>query len=152
MNDYSKLRPNTNIERCECTSVSGLLLVYLFTRNPIHCSACRKEIDPERLGLTTSEVEEIASYMNVYASLYDLWLDSGEYEAFAKAKLIDPKGQVNRNGMALAEKLSSRWPSYYWWFYDTDDGTPAHCPSCSGVLGKSLRWGTGTCDHCHVIV
>lgn len=152
MNDYSKLRPYTDIERCECTSVSGLLLVYLFTSNPIHCSTCRKEIDPERLDLTTSEVEEVASCLGTYGALYDLWLDSGEYESFAKEKLIDPKGQVNLKGMALAQKLSNRWPTYYWWFYDTDDGTPHDCPSCNVILDQDVLWGTGKCEQCRVIV
>lgn len=149
---YSKLRPDNDIERCECVDVSGLLLVYLFTRNPIHCATCRKEIDPERLGLAASEVDEIAGCFSVYGSLYKLWLDSGEYETFAKEKLIDPKGQVNRVGMAVAQKLSKKWPTCYWWFYDTDDGTPDCCPSCSAALDKSIRWGTGKCDHCCVII
>jgi hypothetical protein len=152
MDAYAKLRPSTDIERCECADVSGLLLVYLFAPNPIHCATCRKEIDPERLGLSASEVDEIASCFGVYRSLYTLWLDSREYEAYAKQKLIDPNGQVNQKGMAVAQRLSKKWPSYYWWFYDTDDGTPERCPSCSGPLDQSVRWGIGKCDRCYVIV
>jgi len=152
MDIYAKLRPFTNIEQCECTPVSGLLLVYLFTRNPIHCATCRKEIDPKRLGLIASEVDEIADCFGVYGSLYKLWLDSGEYEVFAKEKLLDPDGQVNRVGMKVAKRLSQKWPSYYWWFYDADDGKPKHCPSCCGALDESVRWGTGKCDRCCVVV
>ena len=152
MDVYSKLRPDTDIERCECGTVSGLLLVYLFTRNPIHCATCRKEIDPERLGLAAQEVDEIARCFSVYGSLYKLWLDSGEYEALSKEKLIDPKGQVNQAGMIIAKKLSSRWPSHYWWFHDTDDGTPNTCPSCTRTLDTDVRWGTGKCDHCRIII
>jgi hypothetical protein len=152
MDAYAKLRPFTDIERCECDSVSGLLLVYLFTPNPIHCANCRKEIDPERLGLTAREVDEVAGCFGVYVSLYELWLDSGEYEAFAKAKLLDPQGQVNRAGMEIARRLSQKWPSYYWWFYDPDDGNPTHCPSCRAALDENVRWGTGKCDKCRVVV
>ncbi len=150
MDAYSKLRPDTEIERCECKTVSGLLLVYLFSRNPIHCSECRKEIDPERLGLSAKEVDDIARCFGVYSSLYKLWLDSGEYEAFAKEKLIDPKGQVNRSCMAVAQRLSEKWPTAYWWFYDTDDGTPSSCPSCSATLDTNVKWGTGKCARCCV--
>jgi hypothetical protein len=152
MDAYSKLRPDSDIERCECKAFSGLLLVHLLTRNPIHCTTCRKEIDPESLGLDASEVDEIAECFGVYESLYNLWLDSGEYEAFAKEKLIDPKGQVNRAGMAIAQRLSKKWPTFYWWFYDSDDGTPDCCPSCGGALDTSVRWGTGSCVRCRVLV
>ncbi len=152
MNTYDKLRPLIDIEQCECPSITGLLLVYLFTRNPICCSQCRKEIDPERLGLSSGEVDEIARCFGVYGSLYDLWLDSGEYEAYAKEKLIDSNGQVNRKGVAIAKKLSAKYPSYYWWFYDTEDGAPDHCPSCNSALDQNVRWGTGKCDHCCVVV
>jgi hypothetical protein len=152
MDIYSKLRPYTEIERCECSKVSGLLLVYLLTDNPIHCAACRKEVDPEKLGLAASEVDEIADCFSVYGALYKLWLDSREYEAFAKAKLMDPQGQVNRAGISIAQKLSIKWPTYYWWFYDTDDGVPERCPSCSTALDRNVKWGTGKCECCRVVV
>ena len=38
------------------------------------------------------------------------------------------------------------------WFWDTDDGTPTHCPSCRAVLDENVRWGTGKCDRCCVVV
>jgi hypothetical protein len=152
MDAYSKLRPYTEIERCECDAVSGLLLVHLLTDNPIHCATCKNEVDPERLGLVASEVDEIASCFSVYGALYALWLDSGDYEAFAKEKLLDPKGQVNRAGMAVAERMSRKWPTYYWWFHDSDDGDPDRCPSCGVTLDTDVRWGTGKCDRCHVLV
>lgn len=152
MDAYAKLRPFTDIVRCECHTVTGLLLVYMLTSNPVHCYACRKEIDPQRLGLSDAEVDEIASCFNVYGSLYRLWLDSGEYETWAKERLVDPNGQVNRKGKAIAQKLSERWPSYYWWFYDTNDGVPDKCPSCRSLLNGAVHWGTGKCDVCRVIV
>lgn len=152
MDAYSKLRPQNDIERCDCASISGLVLVYLFSRNPIHCATCRKEIDPERLGLTSGEVDEIASCFGVYEALYRLWLDSREYEDYAKTKLIDPAGQVNRDGLAIAQKLSQKWPTHYWWFHDTDDGEPTQCPSCSATLDTKIRWGAGKCDHCRVLL
>ena len=148
---YSKLREVADVEQCQCRTVSGLLLVYLFTRNPIHCATCREQIDPERLGLTLDEVDDISACFGDYASLYDLWLHSGEYDAFAKAKLTDPRGQVNRSGMSVAKRLSERWPTYYWWFHDTDDGIPDRCPSCGALLDRDVQWGTGKCDLCRVL-
>src|SRR5688572_28459212 len=130
MDAYSKLRPITEIERCECPAVTGLFLVYLLFRNPICCSSCRKELDPERLGLSAPEVDAIARCFSVYGSLYKLWIDSGEYEQYAKQQLIATHGQVNLQGMQIAREMTKKMPTHYWWFCDTDDGTPESCPSC----------------------
>ena len=88
---YQRLRPWTDIERCECASVESLLLVDLLTDNPIHCGYCRNEIDPERLQLTAEETEDIAHWFGAANALYRMWLDSGEYEQYAKERLLDPQ-------------------------------------------------------------
>jgi len=150
MNAYDKLRPWTEIEACECVSVAGLLLVDILSDNPLHCDLCRKEVDPERLGLTIEETESVAGWRSVASALYRLWLDSGEYEEYAKARLLDPNGQVNRVGMKVAQTLSARIPTRLWLFYDTDDGTPTHCPICRNELDTDVKWGTGTCVNCRI--
>jgi hypothetical protein len=152
MDYYQKLKPYTNIERCKCDDRPGLLLVYLFTDNPINCYRCKKEIDPEKIMLTPGQVDLIASCFNVYGSLYNLWIDSGEYEQWAKSRLLDRKGQVNISGMKLAESLSEGFPTYYWWFWDADDGDPECCPNCNAPLDKYVYWGTGKCDKCRIII
>ncbi|MCX4030338.1 DUF2310 family Zn-ribbon-containing protein [Endozoicomonas sp. SM1973] len=96
--------------------------------------------------------DSIARCFSVYGSLYRLWIDSGEYEEYAKKKLLDSKGEVNVLGMKLAKELSLQWPTYYWWFHDTDDGKPTHCPCCGDQLNEEVFWGTGKCDNCRVIV
>jgi muconolactone delta-isomerase len=148
MNAYDKLRPWTAIERCECASLESLVLVDLLTDNPIHCGACRREIDPERLQLTTEETEAIARWLSAASALYRLWLDSGEYENYAKARLSDPNGQVNVDGLTIARALSSKWPTRIWFFHDTEDGEPTHCPVCGRPLDKGVTWGIGCCDRC----
>jgi hypothetical protein len=103
MTTYDKLRPWTAIEACQCETLTELLLVDQLTDNPIHCASCRCEVDPERLQLTDNEVESIARWYSVASSLYRLWLDSGEYENYAKQKLLDPRGQINQQARELAE-------------------------------------------------
>jgi hypothetical protein len=88
---YQRLRPWTDIERCECGAVESLFLVDLLTDNPIHCGICRKEIDPERLRLTAEETDDIALWFSSASALFRLWLNSGEYEQYAKQRLIDPR-------------------------------------------------------------
>ena len=152
MDAYKKLRPNTEIEACECASVKGIFLVDLLTDNPLHCEFCRKEVDPERLKLTAEETDSVASWFATASSLYWLWLDSGEYEAYAKARLLDPNGQVNRDGLELAQALSAKIPTRFWFFSDTDDGEPTHCPICRNGLDRDVKWGTGKCVGCRIHV
>lgn len=150
INSYSRLRPFTDIESCECPSVDSLLLVDLLTRNPIHCGFCRKEVDPERLQLSVEETDSIAHWFSASSALYRLWLHSGEYEGYAKARLLDPQGQINVDGRKIAETLSAKWPTRLWLFYDTDDGEPTHCPVCKNPLNLDVKWGTGCCDQCRI--
>src|SRR6185295_2449533 len=142
MNSYDRLRPWTEIEACECAAVSGLFLVDILSDNPLHCDFCRKEVDPERLALTMEETDSVAHWYSAANALFQLWLHSGEYEDYAKARLLDPNGQVVQDGLELAQTLSARIPTRLWLFYDTDDGTPAHCPICGDKLDTEVKWGT----------
>lgn len=150
MDVYNRLRPNTEIESCICDSIAGLVLVDLMSDNPIHCAVCRREVDPERVNLTGSETEAIAHWYSAASALYRLWLDSGEYEAYAKEQLLNPNGQINRVGREIAIAMSVHHPTQLWFFYDTDDGEPSHCPVCGDLLDINVKWGTGICRPCHI--
>jgi len=152
MDVYQKLRPWTQIESCECNTITDLLLIDALTDNPIHCASCRREVDPARLGLTVQETEAVASWFEVATALYRLWLDSGAYEAYAKAQLSDPNGQVNRDGVNLARMLSARLSTRLWMFRDTDDPEPTQCPICGEALSHHVKWGKGTCPSCPVLL
>jgi hypothetical protein len=152
MDAYNKLRPWTDIEVCECASVKELLLVDVLSDNPLHCNFCRKEVDPERLKLTVEETESVAQWFSVASALNRLWLDSGEYEKYAKACLSDPNGQVNRDGIQVARTLSVKISTRLWFFHDIDDGEPTHCPICRSELNTDVKWGTGTCRKCMILL
>jgi len=92
----------------------------------------------------------VASWSSVASALYQLWLDSGEYEQYAKLQLLDIEGQVNRDSLALAEMLSPKLPTKLWLFYDTDDGIPVECPRCAKPLDTDVKWGTGECESCRI--
>src|SRR5262249_40140628 len=100
--------------------------------------------------LTVDETESVARWFSAARSLYRLWLDSGEYEQYAKARLLDPNGQVNRDGLKLAQTLSVKIPTRLWFFRDTDDGEPTHCPMCGQKLDTNVKWGSGTCSTCRI--
>jgi hypothetical protein len=150
MDAYKRLRPDTEIESCGCNTVTELLLVDLMSDNPIHCAVCRREVAPERISLTAAETDAIADWYRAAGALYRLWLDSGEYEAYAKERLLDPCGQINRRGRELAIAMSVHHPTQFWFFHDTDDGEPTRCPICGGQLSTNVKWGTGMCRPCHI--
>jgi hypothetical protein len=152
MDSYHKLRPLTEIEACECATVNGLFLVDILSDNPLHCDFCRKEVDPERLQLTVEETDSVANWFMAASALYRLWLHSGEYEDYAKTCLLDPNGQTNRDGLEVARLLSARIPTRLWFFYDVDDGEPTNCPVCDKPLNTDVKWGTGMCDSCRILV
>lgn len=152
MTYFDKLRPFTKIGFCDCASIKRLLLVYTLTDNPIHCFDCKGVVDPQTLALGEEQVDRVASWHGQFGALYDLWLDSGEYEAWAKAQLLNPQGQVNRSGLAAASALSRTVPTYYWWFHDEDDDVPPACPSCQGEVQSATRHGHCQCEACRIVV
>ena len=156
MNPHLTLRPWTDIESCQCAEVTGLVFFDCLTDNPIHCATCKNEVDPERLGLSVEVVEAVARWHSVNRSLHALWLDTGEYEAWAKARLLDLSGQVNQDGMKVATMLSAHLPTCVWLFRDsTDDGDADEavaCPMCGKPLDKNVKYGSGKCLDCHVFL
>lgn len=152
MSQYEKLRPEADHQFCECTSLDGLLLVYTLTFNPLHCRECKGMVDPERIALSDQLVESIYTWQRSFGSLYMLWLDSGEYEGWAKDRMLDPNGQVNLHGVALARELSYQLPTQYWWFHDEVDSIPTNCPSCQSPLTPSSRHGHVHCTECPVLI
>jgi hypothetical protein len=155
---YWRLRPagpTPDDEICRCPPGAAVVLRDVLTDNPLGCAACNGEVPPERLGFDARFAEEIAHWLSVYDSLYRLWLDSGEYEAWAAARLSDPHGQVNRTGREIVARLNDRVPAFYWWFVDTeaaDAEPPVPCPVCSGPLGEYAGRNLRVCAACRILV
>ena len=130
--------PTPEDEECHCDNLQSVMLRGAFTSNPIKCVVCNGEVLPERIRFDWRLAEDIASWRSIFQSLYYLWLDSAEYEAWAAEKLSDPNGRVNVRGRSIVEALNQHLRAYYWWFENTDrdDYVPAsRCPIC----GESLR-------------
>lgn len=124
-------------EMCSCPDPAGLLLCQSFGPNPLKCLTCGGEVAPERIGISPSLAESLADW-RIFQSAFDaLWLDSAEFEDWARGHLQDPASPPNVRGMKLARELSSYRPCYLSWFEDAgaDDFLPyAVCPRCSGPL------------------
>ena len=115
----------------------------------------QQRVPAERLGFNARFAEEIANWLSVYDSLYRLWLDSGEYEVWAAARLSDAHGQVNERGREIVARLNGIVATYYWWF-ETQIHTEAEpliaCPICSGPFGELDGKYFKVCAACNVIM
>ena len=155
---YWRLRPagpTPDDEVCHCPPGTAVVLRDVLTDNPLGCAACNGEVPPERLGFDARFAEEIANWLSVYDSLYRLWLDSGEYEAWDAARLSDPRGQVNTSGREIVARLNGIAPAYYWWFVDTEAAEaepPVLCPVCSGPLAQFDGRDFRVCAACRVLI
>ena len=67
-----------------------------------------------------------------------LWIDSGEFEAWAKAQLEDPASPVNTRGREAASKLDAHRRTYYWWFQDFEATELQPIVSCISLLRSSV--------------
>jgi hypothetical protein len=120
--------------------------------NPISCVTCNLEVPPERVGFSSEIAENLAAWQRFHECFYLLWLDSGEFESWARAQLEDPESPVNKRAIALVADLNAYRRAYYWWFQDTasqDFQALSRCPACRSEL-KSLN-NRQICERCSII-
>lgn len=156
---YLKLRSDGGTpddELCQCASVKAVLLRDAFGPNPLYCVRCNGEVAPERVGFDNWRIaEDIAQWRNLYRSLYYLWLDSGEYESWAVARLSDPSGAIHLKGMSCVRVLNHFVRAYYWWFVDntTEEFVePTYCPVCAQSLLKYQDGHVSVCEPCSLMM
>jgi predicted nucleic acid-binding Zn ribbon protein len=113
------------------------------------------ELRPEALAPSAELVDNLASWRDFYGAFYALWLDSAEFETWARSQLADPTGPVNMRGLSLRSQLESNHrKTYYWWFQDTgtdDFEALVACPVCRSCLVDRGLVGL-VCDACSVLV
>lgn len=152
---FRKLRPwsaTPQEKQCSCAAEENIYLAHKLGPNPFHCLACNGEVSPESLSLTEATIDAVASWNSVFRSLYALWLDSGEYEEWAQTLLLNPSGQVNRDGLNICCNMLSPKNAYYLWFYAEPEARPSSCPCCKATL-SSTPWGDRlACHACCIVV
>lgn len=158
---FWKLRPpepTPEDEICGCEGTPPIVLQPHLSSNPLTCTVCNLEVPPERIGFSAKLAEALASWQSFHDCFEYLWLDSGEFERWAKAQLCDIDSPVHRRGLGLREQLSRFRPCYYWWFQDSgaedEDFVPlAECPKCGGQLRElGNRFGWLACEACWIVV
>jgi hypothetical protein len=153
---YWKLRPpppTPDGELCSCAGTPSLVLQAHLSYNPLSCIACNLEVPPERVGFSEALAEKLAFWQSFHDCFFRFWLDSGEFESWAKTQLEDPRSPVNTRGLELVAELRALRPTYYWWFQDNgaEDFQPlSRCPACQNVLLERL--GRHVCEQCFIVV
>lgn len=159
---YEQLRAESATpadEICACEDRVPILLCERLGPNPLVCARCNGDVPPERIGFPARLASDLHSWVWFHRAFYGLWLDSGEFEAWAAAQLSDPASPVNRRGRALVLRLARYRRCYLCWFEDTSSDMwkpPTKCPRCRRRLktifrgqrpqGGSLR----VCEPCSV--
>jgi hypothetical protein len=153
---YSELRPvppTPDDEICRCADRPPIVLQDHLSLNPIACLKCNGEVQPERIGFPATIAKHLAYWRHLHAAIYALWLDSGDYEVWARTQLADPGGQLNVQGLEIVRELNKYDRTYYWWFQDesADDFTPlSRCPRCSAILVPAVVHSV--CEACSIVV
>lgn len=152
---YWRLRecPTPPDEICACTDSPPFLLFQTFGRNPIHCLVCNREVAPERAGISRGLADKLANWHSFRSAFETLWLDSGEFEDWARDQLTDPSSPSNVRGLAVVRELNSYRSAYMLWFQDNtaDDFQPLTvCPVCHIALRSQGR--VAVCDACRIAV
>ncbi len=107
MNSKLEPPPPTPVDEvCRCADAPAIKLMSALTDNPVHCMNCNLEVPSDTLGISESLAESISSWRRVHDALYQLWLDSGDYESWARSQLLNFSGQVNRLGLQAQAELN----------------------------------------------
>jgi len=158
MKPIEKLKPmppTPEEEMCHCKRKGPILLRSALGPFPFYCMECNGEIPIEELQIDDCLAEEVAQWLAVHDSLFYLWLDSDEYEAWAKERLLDVKGKVNVEGLRIAREFDKQRETFFWFFQDTDDESyvaPKECPFCKKTLKQYGSKNFQICSSCKVAV
>ena len=154
---YLKLRPTPPVpedERCSCSGQPAIVLVGSFIAcNPIRCFDCWGEVDPAAIGFPEALAEAIAFWNRMYGSIDYLWLESRDYEEWARTELFSPERPPNSRGLLLQKELANYRKCYYWWFQDTgmEDFRPlSRCPVCRRALVQCPK--RRICEVCRIVL
>jgi predicted nucleic acid-binding Zn ribbon protein len=126
--------------------------------NPIHCLRCNLEVPPERLDLSDRDIQAITHWHSIESAIGWLELDSGAYEEWARAQLLDPLSSVNVEGLEAVKEINRPEQRWYYWFFqpeEDDDFEPrTTCPICDGPLTQydSGIFPQRLCDKDSVVV
>ena len=144
------------VERCKCEEKFPVKIMFAFSESVICCMNCNLEVGGKKFD-ELERSSEFKSWKSEYKSIYELWLASGDYEAWAGEELSNPKSKLNRSGLELTRIVGGISKCYYW-LHSTEtmsfQENSAICPNCE----EEMKIFNGRapmqmyCDHCCIVV
>jgi hypothetical protein len=133
------------------------MLMSALSNNPIHCLDCNLEVEPRTLPLPEAMVDAVANWGWIALAIHTLELDSGPYERWAQAELLDLESPVNRDGLDVREQLDGVRRCYFVLFQPlAADGfvVPDVCPSCGSSFSEYSggRFKRMICEGCSLAI
>lgn len=145
-------------EMCSCKGEEPIILIACnWENNPIKCIRCNLEVEPSHIGFDEKCAEQIAFWRNLYSSIDYLWLDSREYESWAREELSNPDSPLMQRSLKVRAQLDKYRKCYLWWFQDIrmdEFRVLKVCPLCKTPLTKPLRLFADncTCESCQIMM
>lgn len=159
---YYRLRPaplTPPDQICSCAPAQPIMLMSALSENPLHCLDCNLEVEPASLPLPAALTDPVAHWAWIAGAIHTLELDSGPYEAWAQAELLNLASPVNQEGLKLRHALDLIRRCYYVLFQQIDHQSgafslPGKCPACSGPFSS---YSTGRiprllCEACSLVL
>ena len=138
---------------CHCSNDVPVILQGSLPESPLNCMQCKTPVSLEDVSVSDELADAINKWGQLYSSLFTLWRDSGEYQEWAKQKLLDEAGSINLEGLKLAQQYNVMRKAYYWMFRDNSDKDyvqPQHCPFCGASMVPILENDFKVCHDCRV--
>ncbi len=135
-------------EKCQCPKEYPLVLQYHLVEEVLVCSHCN--LDKEFGELPPSIKMEIANWTKSYRKAFKKWLVGPD----RLDELSNPQSSLNQKGLAIAAKLNTMLPTYYWWHVNEDEYFDA-CPNCGKGFQTVLNGYAEhhkVCQQCRILV
>jgi hypothetical protein len=119
---------------------------------------CNGEVPPENVPVPEDAVTALAYWCHIEAAIQYLELDSGAYEQWAQAQLLDPQNWVVKEGREMQGLLDPIRRCYYSFFqpisYDDDPKPRQTCPICGQRLTEYTEWKFTqlVCEGCSIVM
>ena len=123
--------------------------MWAWTDSPLACVLCQA---PAQLKAPAQFEGRLQEWNGLFECIYRLWLDSGDYEAWAEGQLEDLASPINRQGRQLVSQLAEHFEVYYYCRSMPERQVP-NCPLC-GKLGVRLvqgRLAQAACKSCLLV-
>jgi predicted nucleic acid-binding Zn ribbon protein len=95
-------------------------------------------------------VDALANWANTYGAVYQLWLDSGAYEAWAEHELSNIGSPINAAGRQVQSLIGAIHECFYWLH---SKGGADTCQLCLGPLlnYRAAKHSVLVCMACRVL-